>query len=127
MIDFSDLQGVVADFAEPAPLVVNRPGVATVPGGSTRRVSGALTPVAGVVGSCWPVTGKSITLLEGMGQRVTEAIDIFTPTSELLIANDATSQPGDQVTWHGKVYEVIVRHDWLRGPFWHYVARMVRS
>jgi hypothetical protein len=31
------------------------------------------------------------------------------------------------VTWHGKVYEVIARHDWMRGPLWHYVARKVRS
>jgi hypothetical protein len=127
MIDFSRLQRVVEDFAEPVALTVNRPGVATVPGGSTRRSSGALVPVAGVVGSCWPVTGKSLTLLEGMGQRITEAIDIFTPVSELLIANDTTSQPGDRVTWNGKIYEVIARHDWLRGPFWHYVARMVPS
>lgn len=126
-IDFSDLQGVVNDFAELAPLVVNRPGVTTVPGGSTRRVSGPLTPVAGVIGSVWPVSGKSLALLEGMGQRVGEAIDVFTPYDELLIADDETSQPGDQITWHGKIYEVIVRHDWLRGPLWHYTARRVRS
>jgi hypothetical protein len=127
MIDFSDLQGVVNDFAESVPLVVNRPGLVTVPSGSTRPVSGDLVPVTGVVGSCWPVSGKSLELLDGIGQRLTEAIDVFTPFDELMLADDETKQPGDQITWHDKIYEVIVRHDWIRGPLWHYIARKVRS
>lgn len=125
MIDFSDLQAVVADFAEMAPLTVNRPGPATVVGG--RRMSGALVPVADIVGSCWPVSGESITMLEGHGQRVTAGIDIFTPYDALVVCDDRTSQPGDQVTHAGKTYEIIARHEWLRGPLWHYVAQEVRG
>lgn len=124
-IDFSDLQGVVADFAEPAPLVVNRPGEATVPIGGTRRESGALVPVTGVVGSCWPISGESIALLEGIGQRADGAIDIYTPFDELVIADDDVSQPGDQVTHHGRVYEIRARQPW-RAPFWVYAAVEVR-
>lgn len=125
MIDFSDLQGVVLDFAEALPLTVNRPGNAVKVNG--RRVDGPITPVTGVIGSCWPVQGKTITLLEKMGKRITAGIDIFTPFDELQIADDETGEVGDRVTHHGKIYEIIVRHDWIRGPLWHYTARLVRA
>lgn len=124
-IDFSDLQGVVNDFAEPAPLVVNRPGVVTTV--NSRRTAGTLVPVIGVVGSCWPLSGESVVLLEGMGQRITAGIDVYTPFDELQIAEDSTQQPGDQITHHGRIYEIRARHPWIRGPFWHYAALEVEA
>lgn len=125
MIDFSDLQDVVNDFAEPDPLVVNRPGNAVTV--NNRRVDGPLVPVVGVIGSCWPAAGRTVTMLDKMGKRMTSGIEIFTPYSELQIADDQTGAVGDRVTHQGKIYEIIHRWDWVRAPFWHYVARLVRA
>ncbi len=125
-VNFSRLQRVVRHFNQDADLTVNRPGVATVV--NNRRVSGALVPVAGVRGSCWPVSGKSITLLQGIGQRPEGAIDVFiSDGGPLQVADDSTSQPGYRVMHEGDVYEISQIHPWTRAPFYHYIAVTVRS
>ena len=122
-ISFTDLQQVVLDFAESAPLAVYRKGTASVV--NVRRADGASTPVIGVIGSVWPVTGESLVYLEAQGLRGSADVEIFTPYSQLLIADDDTQQPGDRITHAGKTYEIIHRQEWLRGPLWHYFASQV--
>jgi len=122
-ISFADLQQVVVDFSDALPLDVTRRGASSVV--NVRRADGASTPVIGVIGSVWPVTGESLVYLEAQGLRGSADVEIFTPYSQLLIADDDTQQPGDRITHAGKTYEIIHRQEWLRGPLWHYFASQV--
>lgn len=122
MIDMTALGGVVQAFASAGTLTVARPGtVVTTADG--RRVNGANAPVAGVVGSVWPITGDSIGVNED-GRRMDNVADIYV-LQELMVADDATGQPGDIVTHIGVAYEIISRQNWARGAFFVYTGRSI--
>lgn len=121
MIDMTALGGVVAAFASSGTLTVNRPGTVTTV--NNRRVQGASTSVAGVVGSVWPITGDDIGVDED-GRRMDNVADIYV-LQELNVADDSNGQPGDIVTHLGIDYEIISRQNWLRGAFFVYTGRSI--
>lgn len=123
--DFSDLGNVVLDFAEPAPLDVERPGaIVTIKG---RPRPGPRAPVAGVIGSTWPVSGRrKQEFIEG--GRIMEPRDIFTTKNspELNVLDDTAQTSGDIVIVEGDEYEVVQQHKWRRGEFGHYIGSLIR-
>lgn len=122
MIDMTALGGVVQAFASSGTLTVARPG-AVVTTADGRRVNGASVPVAGVVGSVWPITGDRVEVNED-GRRMDNVADIYV-LQGLRVADDATGQPGDIVTHLGVEYEIISRQSWMRGAFFVYTGRSI--
>lgn len=121
MIDMTPLAGVVAAFASSGTLSVARHGTVTTV--NNRRVNGASTPVVGVIGSVWPITGDSVGV-DKDGRRMDNVADIYA-LEELVVADDSTGQPGDIVTHLGIEYEVISRQQWTRGAFFVYTGRSI--
>ncbi len=122
MIDMTPLAGVVSAFASAGTLSVMRPG-AVVTTSDGRRVNGVNTPVTGVTGSVWPITGDDIGVDED-GRRMDNVADIYV-LQELTVADDATGQPGDIVTHLGVEYEIVSRQNWARGAFFVYTGRSI--
>lgn len=113
------LSGVVAAFAQTSTLTVNRPGAVSMVNG--RRVAGASSPVAGIVGSVWPVTGDSVGVSDD-GRRLNNQCQVFT-LQALQVADDSTGLPGNVVTHLGVDYEILERQPWVRGAFYAYIGR----
>lgn len=122
MIDFSPLAGVVAAFAEAAPLGVLR--ASEVDQVNLRRVEGPRTPVDGIRGSCWPVPPARLAQLD-QGKRLAGWLDAFT-LQPLQIADDRNGQPGDFVVRPNGTYEVVQQHEWSRAPLYAYLLQMVK-
>lgn len=118
------LGGVVRCFAT-GELAVRRPGPIAIVNG--RRRPGPDTPVAGVIGSTWPVTGRRRSEFTE-GGRVREARDVFTTpeSAPLVVADDVAQTSGDIITVAGRDYEVIEGHDWVEGDFGHYIAALIK-
>lgn len=122
MIDMTPLAGVVAAFAT-GELTVRRPGVVSMVNG--RRVPGAgSTPVTGVIGSIWPITGDDVSVDED-GRRQNHGCTIYC-LQAMTPADDITGQPGDIVTHEGVDYEVVFRQPWTRGAFFVYEGRDIK-